>query len=178
MIFLVALLFLVTSVALSVMVFIDIGQDSQDDVAQTTSTEESLQNELNEREDMLQGTNLQGYEPVNAVNELQTIDLVEGEGDVVSEGATVTAHYTGAYANSGEIFQSSKDIGEPIPFGLDQVIAGWTEGVPGMKVGGTRRLIIPAEKAYGVAPDGYVNGSTDSPLGPLVFDIELVAVEQ
>lgn len=127
---------------------------------------------------MLEGTKLENYEPLSAVDDLQTVDLVEGDGEVVKEGATVTAHYTGAYANDGVIFQSSKDMGQPIPFGLDQVISGWTEGVPGMKVGGTRRLIIPAVKAYGAAPEGYVNGSTDRPLGPLVFDIELVSVEQ
>lgn len=177
-ILLVAILFLVTSVALSVMVFVELGQ--QDETSEESAIPQEVQEQLEQQqgENMLQGTNLENYDPVTGVTELQVIDLKEGDGEVVQEGATVTAHYTGAYANTGEIFQSSKDGGQPIPFGLDQVIPGWTEGVPGMKVGGTRRLIIPAEKAYGVAPEGYVNGSTDRPLGPLVFDIELVSVEQ
>lgn len=70
------------------------------------------------------------------------------------------------------IFQSSKDFGSPATFGLDQVIAGWTEGVPGMKVGGIRRLVIPAEKAYGSqSPAPNIPPNSD-----LVFDIELVAI--
>ena len=124
---------------------------------------------------MLQGTMLSSFTPLTDVPELEKIDLVEGDGEVVKEGATVTAHYTGATAATGIIFQSSVDFGRPIPFGLDQVIAGWTEGVPGMKVGGMRRLIIPAEKAYGASPPA---GSGISPNAPLVFDIKLVSVQQ
>jgi peptidylprolyl isomerase len=72
----------------------------------------------------------------------------------------------------GTIFQSSKDSGSPATFGLNQVIAGWTLGVPGMKVGGTRRLIIPAAQAYGAAsPAPNIPANSD-----LVFDIELVAI--
>ena len=127
---------------------------------------------------MLQGTQLANFTPSqDPVIELQKTDLIEGTGDEIQPGATVTAHYTGAYVVNGEIFQSSHDFGQPIPFGLNGVIAGWTEGVPGMKVGGTRRLVIPAEKAYGTAPEGYIPGSTSHPLGPLVFDIEIVGVE-
>ncbi|MDQ3065277.1 MAG: FKBP-type peptidyl-prolyl cis-trans isomerase [bacterium] len=128
---------------------------------------------------MLQGTLLTNFTPiVEPITELQKNDLVVGTGVEVMQGATVTAHYTGAFAVNGEIFQSSHDFGNPIPFGLNQVIAGWTEGVPGMKVGGTRRLVIPGDKAYGLAPEGYIPGSSDRPLGALVFDIELVNVEQ
>ena len=87
-------------------------------------------------------------------------------------GATITAHYTGALVADGTIFQSSHDFGEPITFPLSRVIAGWTEGVPGMKVGGTRRLIIPSEKAY-----GSVRAAANiPPNSDLVFDIELVAI--
>src|SRR5690606_16436747 len=90
---------------------------------------------------MLQGTKLANFTPTDEpVTELEVIDLVEGDGEEVQAGATVTAHYTGAYVVNGEIFQSSTDSGQPIPFSLNGVIAGWTEGVPGMKVGGTRRL--------------------------------------
>ncbi len=87
-------------------------------------------------------------------------------------GATITAHYTGALCKNGIIFQSSHDFGKAITFGLDQVIRGWTEGVPGMKVGGMRRLIIPSEMAYGSARAA----SNIPPNSDLVFDIELVAI--
>src|SRR5690606_35761164 len=130
-------------------------------------------------ETMLEGTQLAGFTPITTpVTELQIIDLTEGTGEEVKAGATVTAHYTGALANTGIIFQSSHDSCNPIPFSLNEDIDGWTEGVPGMKVGGKRRLVIPAGKAYGAAPDGYEYQPGGSPLGPLVFDIELTAVEQ
>lgn len=122
---------------------------------------------------MLQGTQLNDFTPVEMVNSLQITDIKEGTGDVVQPGATVTAHYTGAVAATGLIFQSSHDFGRAIPFGLNQVIKGWTEGVPGMKVGGIRRLVIPAEQAYGATPPP---GSGIPANAALVFDIELVAV--
>jgi FKBP-type peptidyl-prolyl cis-trans isomerase len=122
---------------------------------------------------MLQGTKLNDFVPVDTVDSLQIVDIKEGTGEVVSPGATVTAHYTGAVAATGLIFQSSHDFGRAIPFGLDQVIKGWTDGVPGMKVGGTRRLVIPAEQAYGATPPP---GAGIPANAALVFDIELVAV--
>ncbi|WP_313900710.1 FKBP-type peptidyl-prolyl cis-trans isomerase [Candidatus Mycosynbacter amalyticus] len=121
----------------------------------------------------LEGTKLANFTPLPKVAELQIIDTVEGTGETVPEGATITAHYTGALCVDGTIFQSSHDFDEPITFPLDRVIAGWTEGVPGMKVGGTRRLIIPSEKAY-----GSVRAAANiPPNSDLVFDIELVAIK-
>lgn len=121
----------------------------------------------------LEGTKLADFTPVASVPELQIIDTVTGNGDEVPRGATITAHYTGALCKDGTIFQSSHDFGEPISFGLDQVIKGWTEGVPGMKVGGTRRLVIPSNMAY-----GSVRAAANiPPNSDLVFDIELVAIK-
>jgi FKBP-type peptidyl-prolyl cis-trans isomerase len=122
--------------------------------------------------DKLEGTKLANFEPIEKVDELQIIDMTEGTGDVVPEGAKITAHYTGALCKDGTIFQSSHDFGDAITFGLNQVIAGWTQGVPGMKVGGTRRLIIPSDMAY-----GSVRAAANiPPNSDLVFDIELVAI--
>ncbi len=122
--------------------------------------------------DRLEGTKLADFEPIDTVAELQIIDIVEGTGEVVPEGAKITAHYTGALCKDGTIFQSSHDFGDPVTFGLNQVIKGWTVGVPGMKVGGTRRLIIPSEMAYGsVRAAANIPANSD-----LVFDIELVAL--
>jgi peptidylprolyl isomerase len=120
----------------------------------------------------LEGTKMAGFDPLPSVSELQIIDLVPGNGEVVPDGATITAHYTGALVNDGTIFQSSHDFGNPISFGLNQVIPGWTKGVPGMKVGGTRRLIIPAAMAYGASsPTTNIPPNSD-----LVFDIELTKI--
>ncbi len=121
---------------------------------------------------MLEGTKLANFEPIAVVDTLQIIDTVPGTGAEVPAGATITAHYTGALVTDGTIFQSSHDRGEPVTFGLSQVIAGWTQGVPGMKVGGTRRLVIPAAQAYGASsPAANIPANSD-----LVFDIELVAL--
>ncbi len=121
----------------------------------------------------LEGTKLANFTPVDSVPELQIIDVQPGTGDEVTPGATITAHYTGALAKDGTIFQSSHDFGDAITFGLNQVIAGWTNGVPGMKVGGTRRLVIPAAQAYGAqSPSANIPANSD-----LVFDIELVGIK-
>lgn len=117
---------------------------------------------------------LDNFTPRDDITELTKIDIVPGNGEEVQPGATITAHYTGAVAATGNIFQSSKDFGGPITFGLDQVIKGWTDGVPGMKVGGTRRLLIPAAQAYGATPPP---GSGIPANAALVFDIELVAID-
>lgn len=121
----------------------------------------------------LEGTKLANFEPIKKINELQIVDIIVGDGEIVNEGATITAHYTGALAADGTIFQSSHDFGQPATFGLDQVISGWTKGVPGMKVGGTRRLIIPSAMAYG----SQRAAANIPPNSDLVFDIELVAIK-
>lgn len=120
-----------------------------------------------------EGTKLTNFDPrEDAVTELEIIDVEQGAGEEVKPGATITAHYTGALVKNGIIFQSSHDFGDAITFGLDQVIKGWTHGVPGMKIGGTRRLVIPAEQAYGASsPSSNIPANSD-----LVFDIDLVAI--
>lgn len=121
----------------------------------------------------LEGTKLANFEPIAKVEQLERIDTIVGTGEEVLPGATITAHYTGALCADGTIFQSSHDFGDPISFGLSQVIKGWTDGVPGMRVGGTRRLIIPSEQAYGsVRAAANIPANSD-----LVFDIELTAIK-
>ncbi|HEX8182392.1 MAG TPA: FKBP-type peptidyl-prolyl cis-trans isomerase [Candidatus Saccharimonadales bacterium] len=117
---------------------------------------------------------MDNFTPIDHVAELTKIDIREGSGDEVQPGATITAHYTGAVAATGVVFQSSKEFGRPISFGLHQVIKGWTDGVPGMKVGGVRRLLIPAAQAYGSTPPPGSGIPADA---DLVFDIELVQID-
>lgn len=120
----------------------------------------------------IEGTKLTDFSPTGPVSQLTVTDTVAGDGDVVPEGATITAHYTGALCSDGTIFQSSHDMGRPITFPLSGVIQGWQQGVPGMKVGGTRRLVIPAALAYGdQSPSPNIPRNSD-----LVFDIELVSI--
>ncbi|MDE2030792.1 MAG: FKBP-type peptidyl-prolyl cis-trans isomerase [Patescibacteria group bacterium] len=118
---------------------------------------------------------LQNFTPVSKVDSLQKTDLVVGTGAEVKPGDTVSVQYTGAVAATGEIFQSSKDFGTaPVTFPLSGVIKGWTDGIPGMKVGGTRRLLIPAAEAYGATPPP---GSGIPANADLVFDVELVGIK-
>jgi peptidylprolyl isomerase len=81
-------------------------------------------------------------------------DLKVGTGAVVPAGATITANYIGVACSTGTIFDSSYAHGQAIQFALTGVIPGWTNGIPGMKVGGLRLLGIPADQAYGANPPG------------------------
>lgn len=118
---------------------------------------------------------MQNFTPLSSIPVLKTQDLVAGTGDTVKAGDTVTVDYTGAVAATGIIFQSSLDSGQPISFSLNGVIQGWTDGIPGMKVGGTRRLLIPAAEAYGANPPA---GSGIPANADLVFDVTLHKIGQ
>ena len=118
---------------------------------------------------------------VSTVTALETTDLVAGSGAEATAGSRVTVHYTGwlhdpaAPEAKGGKFDSSRDSGQPFSFvlGARQVIAGWDQGVQGMKVGGQRRLVIPPSLAYGDRGAGGVI----PPGAALVFDVELLAVQ-
>ncbi len=170
-----ALLFLVTSLGFSGLVVWQMHKDSQTSKNTSAKTQSSTKQVNESKEGKLEGTKLADFKPVAKVEKLEKIDQVVGTGDEVKPGDTVTAHYTGAVAATGIIFQSSHDSGSPVPFGLNQVIKGWTEGVPGMKVGGKRRLLIPADQAYGANPP---QGSGIPANADLVFDIEIVKIGQ
>ncbi len=111
---------------------------------------------------------------------LRMTDHQIGTGAEAVAGKTVTVHYTGwlfdaaAPDNKGQKFDSSRDRGDPFrfPLGAGRVIQGWDEGVAGMKVGGSRTLIIPPEKGYGARGAGGVI----PPNATLVFDVELLGV--
>lgn len=109
-------------------------------------------------------------------------DLSAGIGDEALPGMIVVVHYTGwlhdpaAKDQRGRKFDSSRDRGQPLsfPLGAGRVIRGWEQGLPGMRIGGTRRLVIPPSLAYGARGAG--NGVIP-PNATLVFDVELLAVE-
>jgi FKBP-type peptidyl-prolyl cis-trans isomerase FkpA len=108
---------------------------------------------------------------------LQYEDTVIGSGSVATAGQRVSVHYTGWLYSNGEQggkFDSSKDRGQPFvfPLGAGHVIKGWDEGVQGMAVGGTRRLVIPPELGYGARGAGGVI----PPNATLLFEVELLAV--
>jgi FKBP-type peptidyl-prolyl cis-trans isomerase len=104
---------------------------------------------------------------------MQSEDLVVGSGEEATTGKTVSVHYTGTLTD-GSKFDSSLDRGRPFefPLGGGRVIKGWDQGVVGMKVGGKRKLTIPADLAYGAR--GFP--PVIPPNSTLVFEIELLDV--
>lgn len=105
-----------------------------------------------------------------APTELVITDIVVGDGEEATPGAKVLVHYVGVDYGTGEQFDASWDRGEPIDFPLRGLIAGWQEGIPGMRVGGRRQLTIPPGLAYGESGGHRLAGRT------LVFIIDLLKV--
>ena len=105
---------------------------------------------------------------------LEYVEIVEGTGTRPKAGDTVSVHYTG-WLKSGQKFDSSVDRGEPFafPIGKGRVIKGWDEGVGTMKVGGKRKLIIPAHLGYGERGAGGVI----PPGATLIFEVELLGIQ-
>jgi FKBP-type peptidyl-prolyl cis-trans isomerase len=117
-------------------------------------------------------------EVIEMPNGLKYTDTKAGDGATATSGNKVSVHYTGWLYNNGAKgakFDSSVDRGQPFQFtlGAHQVIAGWDEGVAGMKVGGKRTLIIPPELGYGARGAGGVI----PPNATLMFDVELLGVQ-
>lgn len=173
-----AALFLITSSALTIAVIYSATQNKkQSDGAASTPASSTKETRVNSNSTAptgkLEGTQLSGFTPLAKIDSLQEQDIKPGNGEAVKPNATVTVDYTGAVAATGKIFQSSLDSGQPVTFPLNQVISGWTQGVPGMKVGGTRRLLIPAAMAYGANPPA---GSGIPANADLVFDITLHSI--
>ncbi len=104
--------------------------------------------------------------------DLQIDDQIVGDGPEAKAGMTVSAHYVGVAYSTGEEFDASWNRGQPLDFrlGVGQVIQGWDKGIAGMKVGGRRRLTIPAHLAYGDRGAGGVIGPGET----LIFVVDLV----
>lgn len=120
--------------------------------------------------------------PVTFPDGLQIIDLRAGTGPTVPSGASVNVQYTGWLASNGQKFDSSRDRNQPLCAILDKnaqqqqgdctpVIPGWDEGVPGMKVGGRRKLVIPPALGYGSQAQGPIPANSK-----LVFTVELLGI--
>ena len=115
---------------------------------------------------------------ITTASGLQYEEIATGEGAEAKAGHNVTVHYTGwlqnADGSAGSKFDSSKDRNDPFefPLGAGRVIKGWDEGVQGMKIGGKRKLIIPAELGYGARGAG----GAIPPNATLIFDVELLGL--
>ena len=120
-----------------------------------------------------QGATMSETKTTTTASGLKYEDVKQGTGEVATAGKNVSVHYTG-WLTDGKKFDSSKDRGQPFefPLGGGRVIKGWDEGVQGMKVGGVRKLTIPASLGYGSRGAGGVI----PPDATLVFEVELLGV--
>lgn len=118
------------------------------------------------------GAKLVSFQPVKHVDYVQCQDIKTGTGAVAAANSSITVVYTGALANNGTIFESSLDTGQPLSRSLSQLIPGWQSAIPGMRVGGQRRIYIPAQYAYGAQATPSIPANSD-----LVFDVTLLAVK-
>jgi len=158
-------LFLLTSSALTIGVIYQMVQDNKANKNPASQTPQQTK---------LTGTKMQNFTPITQPQaQLQVIDTKVGTGKEVKAGDTVTADYVGALMKDGTVFDASADHGGPQTFPLDKVIPGWSQGLPGMKVGGTRRLLIPAALAYGPQAQAGIPANSD-----LVFDVTLQKIGQ
>lgn len=132
---------------------------------------EPQQGSLQGTADTLEGVGTIENEQTN--NSAMITDTKVGTGAEAVAGKKVTVNYIGMLEN-GTVFDASAKHGQPFTFtlGVGQVIKGWDEGVAGMKVGGTRHLVIPADKGYGAQAVGSIPANST-----LIFDVELVSVE-
>lgn len=106
-------------------------------------------------------------------SQLSTKDLTEGKGAAATPNSTVTVDYLGQGALNGKVFDSSFESGKTATFPLKSVIPGWTQGLTGVKAGGERVLVIPADLAYGAEPPP---GSGIMPDETLVFYVKVAAI--
>jgi FKBP-type peptidyl-prolyl cis-trans isomerase len=160
-----AVLFLITSSALTIVVIVSIAsQNNSTNATNSDTTSTNTKSGTNAA-----GTKLSGFTPVASVPVLKETDIQVGTGATVTSNDTITVNYTGAVAATGIIFQSTETSGgQPASLSLSQVIKGWSLGIPGMKVGGTRQLLIPAALAYGANPP---SGSGIPANADLVFNV-------
>lgn len=165
-----AILFLVTASAFTLLVIWTMATSNNQDNGADSTTDTTAT-----ATDKLEGTKLANFTPTSSVPKLIATDTVKGTGDTVKKGDEITVDYTGAVAATGVIFQSSLDTGDSPKFPLREatatqngVLKGWVDGLEGMKVGGTRRVLIPADQAYGATPPA---GSGIPVNAPLVFDV-------
>ena len=154
-------LFFLTTVGTTAYVIWQINRE--DPVATGDQIQTPTNNNQTEKK-VLKGTPLADFTPTKEpISSIQKIDTVEGSGAEAVASSTVTVNYTLANMDDGVVRESSLDS-QPLTSPLSGLIKGWQDGVPGMKVGGKRRLLIPSAQAYNDGKD-------------LVFDIELLDIK-
>ncbi len=181
--FLLAGLFLITTIGTTAYVIWQINQDPiVNETSETLDTNQSAEQQAAEAANACGAGQFAAVDPrptpevVTAptpIKELETVDVKVGDGEEVQPGDCVAALYYGTLATDGTKFDGNYEEGTPIEFSLNGVIPGWTEGIPGMKVGGVRRLLIPADMAYGDQERPGIPANSD-----LIFEVEIVSTKR
>ncbi len=168
-----AVLFLVTSSALTIAVIMSARSNNNNNSTPSSLAATPNSSSCPNGYDVKVGDTLPGYTPQNsAIAHLEPIDISIGSGATVKSGATVAACYIGALVKTGKVFDTSSAHGGPASFSLSSVITGWQLGIPGMKVGGVRELLIPAAMAYGSQAVSGIPANSD-----LLFYVSIVSTK-
>jgi peptidylprolyl isomerase len=177
----IALIFLITTLATSVLVVMAIVNENKqaNTLTETTGNTEIAQPDdsctIGSETDQEVLPVPEIYKPAGDVTTLEKTDLQPGSGDEIKAGDCVIAKYYGTLASNGEKFDENftEPVGLIFNVGTGTVISGWDEGIVGMKVGGTRRLVIPSDMAYGANGSGTIPANAD-----LVFVVKVTGVKQ
>ncbi|MBX4190746.1 FKBP-type peptidyl-prolyl cis-trans isomerase [Candidatus Saccharibacteria bacterium] len=167
-----AVLFIVTALGVGIYAFVENTKDSSNSSNYIACTQKKVGEQKKAKNGKYEGAKLVDFTPVKHIDYIRCQDSKIGTGATAAASSTITVIYTGALAKDGKIFESSLDSGQPLTQALSGLIPGWQDGIPGMKVGGQRRIFIPAQYAYGDVAAGKIPANSD-----LVFDVTLLAVK-
>lgn len=177
----IAIIFLVTTLATSVLVVMAILDENKQNDAISQTDPAATNNSALTQDCAISsvagaaGTAPEIFKPSGDVTALETTDIEPGTGDVIKAGDCIIAKYYGSLATTGAVFDENftKETALQVKIGTGSVIPGWDEGIVGMKVGGTRRLVIPADKAYGDQGSETIPANSD-----LVFVVKITEIKK
>jgi len=168
-----AVLFVVTGVGFGIYAFLVNTHPSSNSDIISCAKASNPPNQQPGKNGKVIGAQLADFKSPAKISFIYCTDYKVGTGaEVTSSNQTVEVNYVGALASNGTIFDSSFDNGQPVSFQLTQVITGWSFGLQGMKVGGVRRIFIPAKYGYGSTAISSIPANSD-----LVFDVQLLSVK-
>lgn len=165
-----AMLFIVTGLGVGIYAFWQATHQNPDQTQKNAQNQNSCQIQQVQSSKTLPAP--EAFKPTADVTKLEKTDLTVGSGKEIKSGDCVTFKYYGTLASNGTVFDQNfdKPLALKAKIGTGQVIPGWDIGIPGMKVGGTRRLVIPSELAYGSQSTGSIPANSD-----LVFVVNAVS---
>lgn len=167
-----AILFFMTSAALTIVVIVTVVQSNKNNSSAQPQTASTCDINSPVPSNKMPAPDV--YKPDGKVTQLQTTDLQQGSGPAAKKGDCLVMKYQGNLASDGTIFDENFSKAQALQFtlGAGEVIPGWDQGLIGMKAGGTRRLVIPSDMAYGSQGQGSIPANAD-----LVFVVKLLKIK-